>query len=104
MNLSLSGSSHLPISVTRSQFRAMVPSVMSVIIQKANQRVAAAHQPWCARRMLTMPMGSLMTDSPLGVSSQMSRNQCLRRGLRVVFVISTRSMASMARISKTTIQ
>ena len=45
MALSLRGSSHLPLSVIRSQFLAMVPSLKSEIIQKANHRAPAAHQP-----------------------------------------------------------
>ena len=45
MHLSLNGSSHFPVSVLRSQFRAIVPSERSVIIQNANQRNEVISSP-----------------------------------------------------------
>ena len=104
MNLSDSGSSHLPISVWRSQFRAMVPSERSVIMKNANHKVAAIQWSCAASAAAMNPMGSRRTDMPFGWRNGSFRYHGMILGFFVVVVTMRRSRPRMARMVQTMIQ
>ena len=104
MNLSDSGSSHLPISVERSQLRAMVPSERSVIMKNANHKVAAIQWSCAASAAAMNPMGSRRTDMPLGWRNGSFRYHGMILGFFVVVVTMRRSRPRMARMVQTMIQ
>ena len=97
MNLSDKGSSHFPVSEPRSQFRAMVPSVRSVIIQRLNQSVAVHHNPFAARTALMMPMGRRIIEMELGWRGRKPRTNSWPLLLFVNFKMNMRSKANIPR-------